>query len=294
MAVSRLGMLALICTPGLCVSAWAQESKSGASLSSQCATCHGDDLVKQFGATRHGRAHAFQAWGFTESCASCHGDGTAHMESADPSKIRNPGKLKPAEVAQTCLKCHGNQQERAFWSGSAHETSNLSCLSCHRVHHARAPEKLLVKQTPNETCLACHTGLRKAQFQRSTHLFRDEWRNTRITCTDCHNPHGSQAPKMVKGNSVNETCYTCHTEKRGPFLWQHSPVQENCMTCHAPHGSNNPSLLAVRITQLCQSCHMQSLHATVAGRPNSAWIFKRLLKNYGKPLVRSLGASLSR
>ncbi len=270
--------LALICAWCLCVSAWGQESQGGAGLSSQCAACH-DELVKQFANTRHGKADAYQAWGFTGSCSSCHGDTSAHLESADPTRIINPAKLKLAEASETCLKCHGNQHARAFWLGSAHETSIMGCLSCHSVHHAKAPKKLLVKHTTNETCLACHTNLRKAQFKRSTHLFRDEWRNARITCTDCHNPHGSEAPKMMKGNLVNETCYTCHAEKRGPFLWQHSPVQENCMNCHAPHGSNNPSLLAIRATQLCQSCHMQSLHATVAGRPNSPWIFNRSCLN---------------
>jgi DmsE family decaheme c-type cytochrome len=121
--------------------------------------------------------------------------------------------------------------------------------------------------------------MRKAQFQRSTHLFRDENRNARITCIDCHNPHGSQAPKMVKANSTNDTCYACHTEKRGPFLWQHSPAQENCMNCHTPHGSNNPSLLTLRTTQLCQSCHMQGRHQTVAGRPNAAFTFNRSCLN---------------
>jgi predicted CXXCH cytochrome family protein len=40
-----------------------------------------------------------------------------------------------------------------------------------------------------------------------------------MECTSCHNPHGSTNVKMLKvGNFVNETCVSCHTEKRGPFL----------------------------------------------------------------------------
>ena len=42
----------------------------------------------------------------------------------------------------------------------------------------------------------------------------------------------------LKAASVNEQCYTCHTEKRGPFLWEHAPVRESCLNCHTPHGSN--------------------------------------------------------
>lgn len=252
----------------------AQAVKPAVGNAGQCATCH-EDQVKQFASTRHGKADTYQAWGFTESCASCHEGAAAHADSGDASKVQNPAKLKPAEVSASCLKCHDNKHAQSFWQGSSHESSDLSCLSCHSVHQAKSPAKLLVKRTENETCLSCHTGLRKAQMQRSTHLFRDEFRNARISCTDCHNPHGSQAPKMVKAASANETCYACHTEKRGPFLWQHSTVQENCMNCHSPHGSNNPSLLTMRTTQLCQTCHMQGRHQTVAGRPNSAWVFNR-------------------
>lgn len=263
--------LALLFTPAR---ALGQPDKAATVASSQCATCH-EDLVKKFAATRHGKADTHQAWNFKESCSSCHGDATAHMESADPAKIISLGKMKPAEASQTCLKCHGNQHTQAFWRGTAHESSQVSCLSCHSVHKSHSSEKLLVKATTNETCFTCHGQQRKAQFQRSTHLFRDENRNARMSCTDCHSPHGSQAAKMIKANSANDACFSCHTEKRGPFLWQHSPVQENCMNCHSPHGSNNPSLLAARTTQLCQSCHMQGRHQTVAGRPNSAWVFNR-------------------
>ena len=33
---------------------------------------------------------------------------------------------------------------------------------------------------------------------------------------------------MLKEASVNDNCYKCHAEKRGPFLWEHPPVRENC------------------------------------------------------------------
>lgn len=245
--------------------------------SETCQACH-EDLVKSYAATRHGKAERFAVAG-NESCGSCHGDVAAHAESADPEKVFNPAKANIAESSERCLSCHENSHPQAFWRGSAHESSNLGCLSCHSVHHAKSKEKLLVRRTQNETCLSCHTDMRKMQFQRSTHIFRDENRNELISCTSCHNPHGSQTAKMLIGDSTNETCNTCHTEKRGPFLWQHSPAQENCLTCHTPHGSNNTSLLVMRTTQLCQSCHMQGRHQTVAAQPNAAWVFNRSCLN---------------
>ena len=38
-----------------------------------------------------------------------------------------------------------------------------------------------------------------------------------MTCATCHNPHGGRS-KMLVAATVNETCYKCHPERRGPFL----------------------------------------------------------------------------
>ncbi len=56
-------------------------------------------------------------------------------------------------------------------------------------------------------------------------------------------------------NTVTETCTTCHAEKRGPFLWEHQPVNEDCTNCHTPHGSNITPLLKSRPPFLCDECH---------------------------------------
>ncbi|MEW6586492.1 MAG: cytochrome c3 family protein, partial [Nitrospirota bacterium] len=50
-------------------------------------------------------------------------------------------------------------------------------------------------------------------------------------------------------------CYSCHAEKRGPYLWVHPPVEEDCLNCHVPHGSNHSKLLIRKPHLLCHSCH---------------------------------------
>lgn len=243
----------------------------------ECATCH-EEVVNSFAKTRHGRAMEFGAWGELR-CQSCHGEAVEHIESADPEKIKNPAKLPGREATENCLTCHASERNHQLWTGSAHDTGNVSCLDCHSAHHAKSAEKLLTTATDRDLCLGCHTDLRKAQFQRSTHLFRNEWGANRMGCVSCHQPHGSAGEKLLKEVSVNETCYQCHTEKRGPFLWEHPPARENCLNCHTPHGSNNPGLLTQRPTFLCQSCHLQGRHQTVAGRPNSTWLLNRQCLN---------------
>jgi DmsE family decaheme c-type cytochrome len=67
--------------------------------------------------------------------------------------------------------------------------------------------------------------------------------------------HGSAGPKLAKRDSTNSTCYSCHAEKRGPFVHQHEPVVEDCSNCHNPHGTTVPALLKARAPMLCQQCH---------------------------------------
>ena len=98
-----------------------------------------------------------------------------------------------------------------------------------------------------------------------------------MACTACHDPHGSTAEFLLARQNVNETCYACHAEKRGPFLWEHAPVAEDCTECHAQHGSSQPGMLKQRGPLLCQQCHSQAGHPSIvqgnaalsAGTPSS-------------------------
>jgi DmsE family decaheme c-type cytochrome len=256
-----------------------------------CGICH-EQVTQGFGRTVHGKAR--RGWeiktlggdGYAMSCQTCHEGGAEHVaQGGDPTKIKNPAKLKAREASETCSSCHSQPSEHAQWRGSRHESAGLSCLSCHSAHNAPAPTaderrpfgvtkaetKLLKARSEADTCYQCHGDVRRAQYQRSTHLFRNEDREHQVGCSSCHEPHGSAGVKMMRRESLNETCYTCHTEMRGPFLWEHAPVREDCSTCHKAHGSNNTNLLRQRAPMLCQQCHIQGRHQTVAGRPNTTF-----------------------
>ena len=125
---------------------------------------------------------------------------------------------------------------------------------------------MLTKATQPEVCFTCHKTQRAQTHRISTHPLDAG----KMACSDCHNPHGSTGPKLLVKNSVNETCYTCHAEKRGPFLWEHQPVIDDCTNCHTPHGSTNAPLLKARPPWLCQECHSGDHGAAGQQRRQSA------------------------
>jgi DmsE family decaheme c-type cytochrome len=245
-------------------------------VGAECADCH-EATVKAFAGNAHARAPQGGAPG---SCASCHLGAAEHAQSGDPSKVfsfRTAGAEKGAEA---CRECHGKDRNQKFWRGSAHEAQEVGCASCHAVHGGQ--EKLLAKAGQNATCFTCHLDVRADVLKRSTHPLRDASRLDlagTITCSSCHNPHGAPSKALIDARSINDKCYECHTEKRAPVLWEHSPVKEDCLICHAPHGSSNDKLLVAKVTRLCQECHMQGRHQSGTLAPSSMFALNRSCLN---------------
>ncbi len=225
-----------------------------------CVTCH-ESEGKGLHATLHGKAQNERTPAATgRSCESCHGPGKAHVDSGDASAIKRFGTMSAREVNESCLSCH-EKGAHANWAGSMHDARNVSCTSCHSVHNAKSEKTLLKTASTVDTCATCHKT-EALKVRKSGHM---PVREGKMECTSCHSAHGSTNVRMLKvGNWVNESCASCHTEKRGPFLWEHAAGRESCVSCHDPHGSNNDRMLVAKAPMLCQRCHVSSRHpATV-------------------------------
>jgi predicted CXXCH cytochrome family protein len=60
------------------------------------------------------------------------------------------------------------------------------------------------------------------------------------------------------GGFKHEKCFTCHTDKQGPYVFEHLTSRvEGCTSCHdSAHGSVNRHMLSYqRVADLCNSCH---------------------------------------
>lgn len=232
----------------------------GSWSASDCATCHEKAVNTKFKQS----SHALKA----QSCATCHKNVSEHMQAqlaGEKGPVPSLKTVKAQDLNATCLTCH-ESGARTNWHGGAHDRRDVSCTSCHSVHNYQSAAAQLKTANDFDTCFTCHKQMR-AQFQRTSH---HPLREGKMQCSSCHNPHDSTQPKMISAASVNEKCYQCHTEKRGPFVWEHEPVRESCVTCHNPHGSNHPRLAVAMQPYLCQRCHANSGHPGTLYDKNNA------------------------
>ncbi len=245
--------------------------------SGKCKECH-EGIVGSFRANIHAKAAYYGEK--NAGCESCHGPAGGHVESGDKEKIRNPAKIGAEGAAAACLSCHGKDKGQMFWKGSAHDGQEVGCNACHKIHVNKA--KLLAKADEKDVCFACHGEVRASMLKRSKHPMRDSSSPSgegKMGCSSCHNPHGARGEKLISARSFNDKCYECHTEKRAPVLWEHSPVKEDCMTCHTAHGSSYDKMLVQKVPRLCQSCHMQGRHQSGTLATNSSYAFNRSCLN---------------
>jgi len=271
-----LGLLLVIALFGASPSGLAAEgdeaepeySRDGADA---CLRCHDEDSdfpVLSILKTPHAVAADSRTPFARKSCESCHGPGADHAKRVRFGQERPPipafGKNAMwSEEKQNgiCLDCHQRDQQM-HWQGGTHQRSEVACADCHKVHVTEDP--VTVAKEEARVCYDCHRNIQSEAHQMSSHPMKFG----EIACSDCHEPHGSLNEAMLKEMTSNDTCYGCHAEKRGPFLWEHAPVADDCTSCHQPHGSNQPALLTQRPPLLCQQCHSRAGHPSIAQTPD--------------------------
>ncbi len=235
-----------------------------------CTTCH-SVVATNF-------RHAYHAQQGVE-CEDCHGSGSLHVEGGgDVSKIIAFAKRPPSEADQACLACHARDERVRHWASGSHAANHVRCTECHQIHvralkvanegrlsfdtatrgaflaSSVSPEtnvKLRSPSATNDACLKCH----RTEGAQLSMPYHHPLREGKMSCVDCHDPHGGAVGNNLRKGSKNQLCLGCHAQYRGPFAYQHPPVTEDCMICHTAHGSPNTNLLNVSEPALCLQCH---------------------------------------
>ncbi|TKB56595.1 DmsE family decaheme c-type cytochrome [Ferrimonas aestuarii] len=242
-------------------------SKKGAD---SCLMCHQKDakVMALFDGV-HGNLENSNSPMAKLQCETCHGPQGKHKGKNEPMVTFGANGNVSAELQDSvCLSCH-QDAERMAWHDSLH-SDDASCVGCHDIHTGSDP--VLNRASEVAVCTDCHQQQQQDLYKRSHHPLTTQAGEGSMVCSDCHNPHGSLSDASLTEVSVNDTCYQCHADKRGPVLWEHQPVVDDCRSCHNVHGSVNDAMLTRKAPMLCQSCHANDGHASRAyGDDDSAF-----------------------
>ncbi|WP_242392794.1 cytochrome c3 family protein [Anaeromyxobacter oryzisoli] len=164
-----------------------------------CFLCHQDDV------TGRKVVHA----PLEKGCNQCH----------DAHGTDNRKALK-AEGKKVCYGCHKPVDEGKVKHAAL---ERYGCTGCHDPHGTNNGG--LVPKKVNELCGFCHPdqkdGRHVSPLVPTGHVVGGKLNDPRregrtFSCASCHNPHGSNSPKLFYvGKDSMEMCAACHGDKSG-------------------------------------------------------------------------------
>lgn len=221
--------------------------------SDACLDCHEDMDHSLKGSAHQITGSKLLSSGTDIGCISCHDGWQEHLEDPSEETISRISDKGMAVQADVCSRCHVTVHQASMATTDVHARAELPCSSCHTVHGNSSEH--LVHDEESNYCLNCHLEV-KADFQmRSSHPLH----SGNIECVSCHPVSGISSTHQTAG--INWTCRNCHSEKAGPFPFEHPVTFEHrveaggCVECHNPHGSNNDKLLKQPGDGVCVQCH---------------------------------------
>ena len=169
-----------------------------------------------------------------KACADCHGEIVRKFPASPHARVRFTGGDLSGQTG--CESCHGPASK----------------------HVQDAAHRFIVNPGKNVTaCFQCHLETRAQFGLPQRHLVIEG----RMSCAQCHDPHGADILKPAGGPAMaqlNQTCAQCHREQTRPVVFEHQAMREGCTVCHNPHGSINRKLLTEPDANLCLRCHAQN------------------------------------
>jgi predicted CXXCH cytochrome family protein len=181
-----------------------------------CLHCHASGAASSLpDARNHYAGEPFAHGGIT--CEACHGDGTAHVASGGKAHMLNIDGLQPERRDSVCLNCHLEGQVGVDRLGKRIEDfkpgdvlSDYTLFFVYRGENGSG-------------------GRATSQWEALLRSACKRGAGDKLTCTTCHDPHGSPAPEE-KVAYYREKCLGCHNTAE--FAEKHHPENPDCTACH--------------------------------------------------------------
>lgn len=188
-----------------------------------CLHCHASGAASSLPDARNHYAGApFANGGIT--CAACHGDGSAHIASGGKVSLANIDAMEPVKRDSVCLNCHLEGQAAVVRQGKQLENftpgDNLFDYALFFVHRSESGSG----------------GRATSQWEALLKSACKKASGDRLTCTTCHDPHGSPAPSE-RVAFYRQRCVQCHNQ--AGFQQTHHPENPDCTACHMARPPSN-------------------------------------------------------
>ena len=185
-----------------------------------CLHCHATGVAEPLPFARNAWAGApFRQGGV--GCSACHGDVEAHVASGGKTPMLRLGTLTPERQDSVCLQCHLEGDVMIQRAGRSLEEfepgQDLFETAVYFVNASSAKSALRATSQ--------YEALLRSACRRAT--------GARMTCTTCHDPHGSPSAEERVGY-FRARCLQCHTAAAGFEAAAHHPEQTDCVACHMP------------------------------------------------------------
>lgn len=216
-------------------------SAAGALAADACLECH---KRAELSLPHLGLTHPLRSIGEHIACTACH--------LAAPHSAADPPPMPAGDYdAEGCFACHRDVQAQASLASLHTNDPRISCSGCHPAHgrlSAAMPLDILPAEVAsawagggsywrsNELCLKCHPeadlfGQLNAGFvtlhtanYHDLHVRRGE-----CLCIECHDPHGSIRPAMLRQTLMSSPA----------LLWRQRIDGANCtVRCHGIEHEN--------------------------------------------------------
>lgn len=266
-----------------------------------CLTCHDAHASRLFSLLALDGANQDLA-SESEICFSCHKKGgkAKGVKKEFKKKYRHP--IESGGVHQD------TEDQMGLAYSSKDGKRHVTCSDCHNSHQATAGNVLKgiagvnellepVSQAKEEyqVCFKCHSSFtiqppkqedlassfsplnasfhplwekgKNADIKRGA--FVGSWSSlSRVSCSDCHEPHGSDEAKLLKISlnregpvGKSDFCFSCHNSSAylAPSILTRFAAHSvhakkfNCLVCHTAHGSERPYLLQTNFAHQSKS-----------------------------------------